>query len=1209
MSQLERNMQKQLLGTPRESRESPGQRYSNPSANSTRKSFMSFFGGNGNDGFSPGSLKKSGLSNSRLSLSIRSNQSISGIKSDYNVVESFGSPLPVAVNEALTFKEGSCNVSAKCAQNGWAWVVQGRRLLIWQYKESSQGIKTGSPPRSLKPQRRGGSLAQCRELTLPHSDIGHKSSLVSVFQTEGQQMASCIAVSAPGDVRFWVSIAHDGNSVDLTNILDGQEFVQLLNLPAQNGYLAVTTTCNLVFLRVCLTNGRYTLHHKAIKPATSFLGGFGKKFASILIGMNNSGEKDQLLVGMCSESNSNDGQTIVAVLSDRSLQRWCLSNKGSTEQLIYEDVQLVDTIRKEFQQKFWNVRLSPDNVEIEMHLLDFHVFKGKAYILAGAVNAAHAPQMCYAVVMATADTDCMRLESFTPLKLNKFYMANTMQDCLSLRFIVSSTHIYLYTSKVVYPLHLLNTAPTGEPEAEKVEFHQLDDRILCAAICNHIPLFLSRTHGLVSITPGDFDSTEVLNMSTCNTPDLFAPASFYVSSNLHEQSTLSGSCNKLNIFELDPDDVYSEMGDEVCHLKAAFLYSLKRNNKMANTVINELNRRFSESDPDGTPVDAYKLDRAVIGIAEDLAEDLPIFDPRWEDACQDHDINRHGLGSSRSMQIITQLRDKSTALQHFIEFLHSNGFWDKLNVLPNGSNMAKPTCYILADISEKIVAAIALRTIQSKMPKPIDAVIEATVAQWDEKPQGSLTVQDIFYVKLCKFQHIFEAFVDVADECVATQEQTTATVAQFILDINSIVLHILGEVLKYREQNAGFFMPASNKVDSYENLPWTAVSGRVGARDSLTRLIDITLRYAAHSVNEINLKQNMYQQMVELTDIVLDGRKNYLESVRDVEKYNVLQQQFEAHRNELISILIKDKQYEYAAKLAEKFLDFQSLVIICDETNDKERLEDYTRKFEDFDFSQFAINWHLRQKRPGEVFERFKGNQSALAQFMRDHPSLGWIQLMFNGDFERAGRVLFELGQNETEFAARKKSMLALAKLAVLAAADPNLTPQIDQINADLLIIEYQEHLGHDVLQSFGFDATDQKVLKVEEIINLYITEENETANEFDFRKALELLNFVDQPYDMRHKVWCAAIKRDNWSDYDPNNAVDYMQQLLFFKVIKVSKSLGQDSDSFLPPIEDFLDSSELGNLPQQKSFQYLLKLTYEYVADLFKQPDESMEM
>lgn len=128
-------------------------------------------------------------------------------------------------------------------------------------------------------------------------------------------------------------------------------------------------------------------------------------------------------------------------------------------------------------------------------------------------------------------------------------------------------------------------------------------------------------------------------------------------------------------------------------------------------------------------------------------------------------------------------------------------------------------------------------------------------------------------------------------------------------------------------------------------------------------------------------------------------------------------------------LLVDDQQYESAAKLAEKYLDFQSLVLLCDVTDNQERLDAYIKKYEEYDFSQFAINWHLRQNRQGEVFERFKGNQAALSQFMRDHPTLGWIQLVFNGDFERASKTLFQLAQSETEFVQRKKVNLFLISL------------------------------------------------------------------------------------------------------------------------------------------------------------------------------------
>lgn len=142
------------------------------------------------------------------------------------------------------------------------------------------------------PQRRATS-SQCRELTLPHCDIGHKVSLISVFVHPGHNMASCLAVSPTGDVRYWPSVAHDGSSIDENGILDGQEFHELLSIPPI-GYIIATTTCNLVLLKLQLHGGRHAISHKAIKPPSGFFGGLSRKFASILIGMHNNQDKESV---------------------------------------------------------------------------------------------------------------------------------------------------------------------------------------------------------------------------------------------------------------------------------------------------------------------------------------------------------------------------------------------------------------------------------------------------------------------------------------------------------------------------------------------------------------------------------------------------------------------------------------------------------------------------------------------------------------------------------------------------------------------------------------------------------------------------------------------------------------------------------------------------------------------------------------------------
>lgn len=177
-----------------------------------------------------------------------------------------------------------------------------------------------------------------------------------------------------------------------------------------------------------------------------------------------------------------------------------------------------------------------------------------------------------------------------------------------------------------------------------------------------------------------------------------------------------------------------------------------------------------------------------------------------------------------------------------------------------------------------------------------------------------------------------------------------------------------------------------------------------------------------------------------------------------------------------------------AAKLAEKYLDFKTLVIICDQTKNQARLDEYIERYRDQDFSQFAINWHLQQNKRGDLFERFKRNQSELARFLGDHPSLAWIQTVFNGDLSRAARILLNLAQNETELVSRKKTMLSLSKLTSLAT-DDDLSSQIETINGELQLIQYQLMVPTRMLQIFGYSPDNQKVLKSEEIIHVSVME------------------------------------------------------------------------------------------------------------------------
>lgn len=126
----------------------------------------------------------------------------------------------------------------------------------------------------------------------------------------------------------------------------------------------------------------------------------------------------------------------------------------------------------------------------------------------------------------------------------------------------------------------------------------------------------------------------------------------------------------LTIYDVNPDDVYNT-NDIISQIKAAFIYHLKKNDAKCFEILNDL-----LEDPNSYA--ATELDSIINKIAADLAEDIPAADPRWEEQIAQ---SKYALGSSASMQIIQQLKEKQRAFIHFVEFLHTSGLWDRVSSL------------------------------------------------------------------------------------------------------------------------------------------------------------------------------------------------------------------------------------------------------------------------------------------------------------------------------------------------------------------------------------------------------------------------------------------------------------------------------------------------------------------------------------------------
>ena len=179
--------------------------------------------------------------------------------------------------------------------------------------------------------------------------------------------------------------------------------------------------------------------------------------------------------------------------------------------------------------------------------------------------------------------------------------------------------------------------------------------------------------------------------------------------------------------------------------------------------------------------------------------------------------------------------------------------------------------------------------------------------------------------------------------------------------------------------------------------------------------------------------------------------------------------------------------------------------------------------------------------------------------------------------------------------------MLSLAKLSAFAA-EMDMTQHIEDINKELHLIDHQSQIDTDVLISLGFDVENLRVLQADEMIDLYVSEEYATATEIEFRKALELLVYIDNSLEHRNKIWGAVIKRDNWLNVNMDAPLDKINETLFYKLAELCYMLDGDIVNALPPIDTFLtSSSDLGHLLSEKSFQYLLKLAYEHIYGSFK--------
>ncbi|XP_071453721.1 nuclear pore complex protein Nup133-like [Hetaerina americana] len=1103
-----------------------------------------------------------------------------------HVVESCGVSLPVLVAEALGFADRGASGSVRISTTGWAWLVIGRRLFVWQFRRFP-----GAHSHEGRRWTVAVAAGQCRELNLPPSDLSHKADLVCVITNEGNHFPSCVAVTPEGTVRYWPSIAHEGTSVEDNADLQGQECDSLTYL-GPHGCLLATTTSTIVLVVPQVIDGRHSVFCRALKTPQGWLGGISRRFSSLIFGSISAAQVMEVrisrVIAVCPSEldggTASDHPWRVSLLTGHSLQHWLI---GASEQLIAE-YDLDRITRDSFQQTVWRVEPSIGGSESKVWLMDMQLIDGGFMVLAAAINPSCSSLMHYAfgtIFAEETSTSPIKFASFCPIKYTSLYREEEELKSWNYHFILhgNSAIMFNYKSIIVVPV----SSPSEEPD--KIEFMTSDDRVLGGALCGNVPLFFLKNHGLLSILPIEGSSMDAFNNSIME------------DSNVSEHSQLVSDGLTVSMAELEEMSLNK---DSTSKLKAAFLNYIRKDRAKCEALLQEL---IPESSVGRGPraegsskADLDRLlDQVVVAASLNIIDEIPDGDPRWSDSKQ----ASVSLKTTSSLQILNQLQGKQKALEMYLEFLKAMLIWDKLSSITVNGRIVL-TWHVLAEHEEKLVGAISLKALHPIHNGLLDPVIKRVQVERGKLADGCLTHVDLFFKEVSRVHEAIPLLSQYSEE-VAQSSRSPDEVATILAEANSIILTVLQDVINFRRQNDRLSAP---NLPGMEYLPWTASSGKAGVADALFLQHSITLKNGMRLAGNPSLRNQLCDQLVSLVDIILDGCRCHLESIKGTGEYASCLQQYEVKRSAYIKAFFDEREYERAAVLAEKFCDFEALVRICDITGNDERMSEYQDRFEEQGFSNFLYAWYIRENKQGDLLEKFRDSCSvrgveALRSFLSNHPSMLWLMNVFEGENVKASDTLRMLASQEKESITKKKYMLSMAKLSLLASGSAVAREAaMGWINSQMTLIESQENLPESTVINFGYEPDKMPVLTPSEIIKLYIADECVDATEYEFSKALDLLPMIESDSEREElwlTVWCKSILRDSWLDVDSCVPVETCQRKLFFKLVELSLLMGKTPLEVLPPIDKVMAMEDLGTLRDSKSFQYLLQIGYEHYMKL----------
>lgn len=408
-------------------------------------------------------------------------------------VSAYPSLLPFLIVEALsTDKTCLDSISVKISEQGWAWLVAGKKLFVWRYNSSKSDLPVVKTRRQLSP---------CYELQLPPSELVNKACLINIYanSSNASSVPSALAVSPEGIVRFWSNVSNERFSESSTVNTQGHELHTLTTL-TQNQYL-ISTTTGTVFMLNIDQKTRHVFSCFALNTSSGILSGISRRVTNLFFSSMSADPENETKRSVIVTS----GTVFYTLTSNFKLKKWAKSGETSNELQadwdLHGQVYTSLSIEDDRQVKIWPLDVITTNDE-------------RLFAVIIILNTRRNNSITYATFMFNPMEGY--LLHMTPLKsYTGVYTNETEEQLLSLRFVernLTGRHCHLYDGKLFFLIEVNNDI------IDAIDYGNQDDMILGAGMSDGKPLIFTQRDGLKTISTKEVMQNESVKPVDAN-PD------------------------------------------------------------------------------------------------------------------------------------------------------------------------------------------------------------------------------------------------------------------------------------------------------------------------------------------------------------------------------------------------------------------------------------------------------------------------------------------------------------------------------------------------------------------------------------------------------------------------------------------------------------------------------------------------------------------